>query len=169
MRDLVSENMDVTCDFWVGMKRFSSSMPIGIDTDSVSGNSMSSDDGTTWSAVDGNVMFMVDIDAGEEGGSPCETLNVADDLIPSVFNVSNAYPNPFNPSTTIDVDIPEASLLNVAVYNLKGQLMSTLINETVYPGNYSFIWDGSNATSGLYIVSVSYDNNTYNQKITLVK
>ena len=47
--------------------------------------------------------------------------------------------------------------------------MSTLINEIVYPGNYSFVWDGSNVTSGLYIVSVSYGNNTYNQKITLVK
>ena len=63
VRDLVSENLDVTCDFWVGMKRFSSSMPIGIDTSSDSGNSMNSDDGTVWNAVGGNVMFMVDIDA----------------------------------------------------------------------------------------------------------
>ena len=144
-------------------------MPIGIDTDSISGNSMSSDDGTAWTAVDGNVMFRVDIDAGEEGGEPCESLSNFDDSIPSSFDISNAYPNPFNPSTTIDIDVPEAGMLNVGVYNLKGQLISTLLNETVYPGSYSVTWDGSNITSGLYIFSVSYGDKTYNQKITLVK
>ena len=168
VRDLVSENLDVTCDFWIGMKRFSSSMPIGLDTSSPSGNSMSSDDGSTWNAVDANIMFMVDIDAGEEGGNEC-TLSSADDLIPSVFEVSNAYPNPFNPSTTIDINVPEAGMLNVGVYNLKGQLMSTLMNKNVYPGSYSLAWDASNLTSGLYIFSVTYGDKTYNQKVTLVK
>ena len=168
VRDLVSENLDVTCDFWIGMKRFSSSMPIGIDTSSDSGNSMNSDDGTAWNAVGGNVMFMVDIDAGEDGGEPC-VLSNADDMIPSIFEVSNAYPNPFNPSTTIDINIPEAGLLNVGVYNLKGQLMSTLVNKNVYPGSYSLAWDASNLTSGLYIFSVTYGDKTYNQKVTLVK
>jgi len=151
------------------MKRFSSSMPIGVDTDSNSGNSMSSDGDGTWSAVEGNVMFRVDIDAGENGGDPCESLSNFDDTIPSVFNVSNAYPNPFNPATKINIDIPEAGILNVGVYNLKGQLISTLLNETVYPGTHSVVWDGSNLTSGLYIFSVSYDGKTYNQKVTLVK
>ena len=170
VRDLVSENLDVTCDFWIGMKRFSSSMPIGIDTDSVSGNSMSwADEDSGWQAVNGNVMFMVDIDAGEEGGNECESLDNSDDLIPSIFEVSNAYPNPFNPSTTIDINIPEAGMLNVGVYNLKGQLMSTLINKNVVPGSYSLAWDASNLTSGLYIFSVTYGDKTYNQKVTLVK
>ena len=169
VRDLVSENLDVTCDFWVGMKRFSSSMPIGIDTSSDSGNSMNSDDGTVWNAVGGNVMFMVDIDAGEDGGMECESLDNSDNMIPSIFEVSNAYPNPFNPSTTIDINIPEAGMLNVGVYNLKGQLMSTLMNKNVYPGSYSLAWDASNLTSGLYIFSVTYGDKTYNQKVTLVK
>ena len=168
VRDLVSENLNLTCDFWIGVKRFSSSMPIGIDTSSDSGNSMNSDDGTAWNAVGGNVMFMVDIDAGEDGGEPC-VLSNADDIIPSIFEVSNAYPNPFNPSTTIDINIPEAGLLNVGVYNLKGQLMSTLVNKNVFPGSYSLAWDASDLTSGLYIFSVNYGDKTYNQKVTLVK
>jgi len=168
-KDLSTDGVTVTCDFWVGMKRFSSSMPIGVDTDSNSGNSMSSDGDGTWTAVGGNVMFRADIDAGENGGDPCESLSNFDDTIPSVFNVSNAYPNPFNPATKINIDIPEVGILNVGVYNLKGQLISTLLNETVYPGTHSVVWDGSNLTSGLYIFSVSYDGKTYNQKITLVK
>ncbi len=171
LRDLVSEDLDLSCDFWIGVKRFSSSMPIGIDTSSNSGNSMNSDSGDnpTWSAVDGNIMFMVDLDAGETGGIDCNLLNNDDDMIPTIFEVSHAYPNPFNPSTTIDVNIPEAGLLNVGVYNLKGQLMSTLVNKNVYPGSYSLAWDASNLTSGLYIFSVTFGDKTYNQKVTLVK
>tara|TARA_B100002052_G_C15879531_1_gene598526 strand:+ start:221 stop:3202 length:2982 start_codon:yes stop_codon:yes gene_type:complete len=170
-RDLVSENIDLSCDFWIGMRRFSSSMPIGIDLSSNAGNSMNSDggDNPTWNTVEGNVMFRVDLDAGEQGGIDCNLLNNEDDMMPTIFEVSNAYPNPFNPSTTIDVSIPEAGLLNVGVYNLKGQLMSTLVNKNVYPGSYSLSWDASNLTSGLYIFSVSYGDKTYNQKVTLVK
>tara|TARA_B100000674_G_scaffold389059_1_gene332731 strand:+ start:3181 stop:6027 length:2847 start_codon:yes stop_codon:yes gene_type:complete len=170
-RDLVSENIDLSCDFWIGMRRFSSSMPIGIDLSSNAGNSMNSDggDNPTWNTVEGNVMFRVDLDAGEQGGIDCNLLNNEDDMMPTIFEVSNAYPNPFNPSTTIDVSIPEAGLLNIGVYNLKGQLMSTLVNKNVYPGSYSLSWDASNLTSGLYIFSVSYGDKTYNQKVTLVK
>ena len=114
-------------------------------------------------------MFRVDIDAGEAGGDPCESLSNFDDTIPSSFNVSNAYPNPFNPSTEINIDVPETGILNVGVYNLKGQLLSTLVNKTVIPGSYSIIWDASDLTSGLYIFSVTYGEKSYNQKITIVK
>ena len=167
--DLSSENLTVTCDFWVGVKRFSSTAPIGVDTDSNTGNSMSSDNGTDWMAVEGNVMVRIFIDEGDMAGEPCISLSNTDELIPSVFNISNAYPNPFNPSTTVNIDIPEAGMLKVGVYNLKGQLMSTIMNENVFAGSYSIVWNGADLTSGLYIMSVNYGNKTYNQKITLVK
>ena len=167
--DLSSENLSVSCDFWVGVKRFSSTSPIGVDADSNSGNSMSSDNGTDWMAVEGNVMVRIFIDEGEMGGEPCTSLSNNGELIPSIFNVSNAYPNPFNPATTVNIDIPENGMLKVGIYNLKGQLMSTIMNKNVFAGSYSFSWDGTNMTSGLYIMSVSYGNKTYNQKITLVK
>ena len=53
--------------------------------------------------------------------------------------------------------------------NLKGQLISTLMNKNVVPGSYSVSWDASNLTSGLYVFSVAYGDKTYNQKVTLVK
>jgi hypothetical protein len=196
--DLSSENLTVTCDFWVGVKRFSSTSPIGVDTDSNSENSMSSDNGTDWMTVEGNVMVRIFLDEGEEvfgyecseadicdycgdgtcsendGGEEecpedCEVLSSDSNLIPAVFNVSDVYPNPFNPSTTVNIDIPEAGLLKVGVYNLKGQLMSTIMNKNVFAGSYSIVWNGADLTSGLYIMSVNYGNKTYNQKITLVK
>ena len=94
---------------------------------------------------------------------------IEDNLLPSIFDISNAYPNPFNPSTTVNIDIPESGLLNVSIYNLKGQLVSTVVNETVYAGSHSFVWNAGGLTSGLYVMSVTYDGNTYNQKVTLVK
>ena len=107
-------------------------------------------------------MFRVSLDSGT-------VLSNESDLLPSTFNISNAYPNPFNPSTNINVDIPNSGLLNINVYNLNGQLVSSLINENVYAGSYSFTWDASALTSGLYFVSVSYDGKIYNQKVTLIK
>ena len=47
--------------------------------------------------------------------------------------------------------------------------MSTIMNENVFAGSYSIVWNGADLTSGLYIMSVNYGNKTYNQKITLVK
>ena len=160
-KDLSSQDLVVSGDFWVGIKTFATTLPMGVDTSSDAGLSMTND-GSAWTAYAGNVMFRVSLDSGT-------SLSNEDNLLPSTFDISNAYPNPFNPSTTVNIDIPEAGLLNVSVYNLKGQLVSTVVNKTVYPGSHSFVWNGSGLTSGLYVMSVTYNDNTYNQKVTLVK
>ena len=160
-KDLSSEDMVVSGDFWVGVKTFATTLPMGVDTTTDAGTSMTNDN-TEWTSYTGNIMFRVSLDSGT-------VLSNESDLLPSTFNISNAYPNPFNPSTNINVDIPNSGLLNINVYNLNGQLVSSLINENVYAGSYSFTWDASALTSGLYFVSVSYDGKIYNQKVTLIK
>ena len=143
------------------VKTFATTLPMGVDTTTDAGTSMTNDN-TEWTSYTGNIMFRVSLDSGT-------ILSNESDLLPSTFNISNAYPNPFNPSTNINVDIPNSGLLNINVYNLNGQLVFSLINENVYAGSYSFTWDASALTSGLYFVSVSYDGKVYNQKVTLVK
>ena len=160
-KDLSSQDLVVYGDFWVGVKTFATTLPMGVDTSSDAGVSMTND-GTAWATYAGNIMFRVSLDSGT-------ALSNEDNLLPLTFDISNAYPNPFNPSTTVNIDIPEAGLLNVSVYNLKGQLISTVTNKTVYPGSHSFVWNASGLTSGLYVMSVTYNGNTYNQKVTLVK
>jgi len=160
-KDLSSEDMVVSGDFWVGVKTFATTLPMGVDTTTDAGTSMTNDN-TEWTSYAGNIMFRVLLDSGT-------VLSNDNNLLPSTFSISNAYPNPFNPSTNINVDIPNSGLLNINVYNLKGQLVSSLINKNVYAGSYSFTWDASALTSGLYFVSVSYDGKVYNQKVTLVK
>ncbi len=160
-KDLSTSDLVVSGDFWVGIKTFATTLPMGVDT-SNEGASVTND-GTEWDTYSGgNIMFRVSLDSGT-------VLSNEDDMMPSSFNISNAYPNPFNPSTTVNVDIPEAGLLNISVYNLAGQLAGTVTNKNVVPGSYSFVWDASGLTSGLYFMSVSYNGKTYNQKVTLVK
>jgi len=73
---------------------------------------------------------------------------------PQVFLTN--YPNPFNPSTTISFIVPEKiSMVNISVYNIKGQKIKTLISEELTAGTHNIVWDGSNnsnkcVSSGIY-------------------
>ena len=160
-KDLSTQDLVVSGDFWVGIKTFATTLPMGVDTTTDAGASMTND-GSAWTSYAGNIMFRVSLDSGT-------ILSNEDNLLPSIFDISNAYPNPFNPSTTVNIDIPEAGLLNVSVYNLTGQLVETLVNENVVSGSHSFVWDASGLTSGLYVMSANYNGKAYNQKVTLVK
>ena len=63
--------------------------------------------------------------------------------LPEVDKVTcKNYPNPFNPTTTIDFSIPKTSEINLSIYNLKGQKVKTLANEQLERGNHSVVWQG---------------------------
>jgi len=85
---------------------------------------------------------------------------------PSGFALKQNYPNPFNPSTTIEFSVPVAGDVTVAVYNLLGQRVATLLNRTLERGTYRIEWDASRenagasrseAASGVYFYRVEYD------------
>ena len=86
------------------------------------------------------------------------------------------YPNPFNPSTTISFDLPEASKINLDVYNVRGQkVWSYSQNNTEFSaGKHSVVWQGTNISgsslpSGMYFIKFRAGNFTANQKIILIK
>lgn len=75
---------------------------------------------------------------------------------PTEFNLSQNYPNPFNPETTIEYQLPRASRIEVAVYNLAGQLVRTLRQAQQSAGKYKLSWDGkdergNNVATGVYL------------------
>jgi len=91
-------------------------------------------------------------------------------IVPSSFVLSEAYPNPFNPSTSINLSIPESGHVSVMVYNVMGQLVSTLADGYMNASdNYSFTWDGSAVPSGVYLITATTANNTDTQKVMLLK
>jgi len=94
--------------------------------------------------------------------------------IPSVFALAQNYPNPFNPSTTIRYDIPIAIPVRLEIFDLLGQRIKTLINETKQPGFYSVIWNGRNALgepapSGVYIYRLQAGDFQQSRKLLLLK
>ncbi|MFC1898047.1 T9SS type A sorting domain-containing protein [Candidatus Cloacimonadota bacterium] len=88
---------------------------------------------------------------------------------PETFLVSQNYPNPFNPSTSISYDLPEEGLVQLEIFNVKGQLVKTLVNQLQPAGNYQVNWDASDQSSGIYFYKVRWDGNQEIRKCILMK
>jgi len=73
---------------------------------------------------------------------------------PFGFNIHQNYPNPFNPLTTIKYQIPELSFVSLAIYDILGNEVATLVNEEKQAGNYEIAFDGSTLPSGIYFYSL---------------
>ena len=94
--------------------------------------------------------------------------------LPSEFNLSQNYPNPFNPSTIIKFDLPTRSKIEVAVFNVLGQVVKTLVDEVKPAGRYAVTWDGTDsrgrqAAAGVYLYRVKTDDYTASKKMILLK
>jgi hypothetical protein len=80
-------------------------------------------------------------------------------LIPDAFIISQNYPNPFNSSTTINYDIPESQHIAIRIYDIRGRLIKTLIDEHQNAGYKSITWDGTNednekVSAGVYFYQI---------------
>ncbi len=105
---------------------------------------------------DGDGMAIIDIGAYEYQDS----VSVQEDIITPItqIKISN-YPNPFNPSTTIKLDLAESGNIELAVYNIKGQKVKTLIDAYTGKGTFEINWDGKgdlgkSVSTGQYVVKL---------------
>ena len=97
-----------------------------------------------------------------------EFIDVVKEL-PVSFTLSNAYPNPFNPTTTLTLDMADASFASVKVFNLRGEVVGVLMNDMVDAGSYTMTWDASNLSSGVYMIRAEASGQIATQKVMLVK
>ena len=88
---------------------------------------------------------------------------------PSTFKLIGAYPNPFNPTTIVQYSLSEFSWINLSVYNIRGQKLTTLYNGKNIPGVHSVNWNGSNYSSGVYFISLKVNGAIITQKVLLLK
>jgi hypothetical protein len=89
--------------------------------------------------------------------------------LPSAFALRQNYPNPFNPSTMIEVDLPEASLLRVQVFNMLGELVGTLADDQRPAGTYRFQFNAAGLPSGVYLSRVTAGGFVATRKMVLTK
>ena len=93
-------------------------------------------------------------------------------IFPDKIKLYSAYPNPFNPVTTIKFDVPKNSshsLVSLIIYDLRGREISKLINSSLSSGTYISEWNGQSFSSGMYIVKLIIGSTTKTQKIILLK
>ena len=89
--------------------------------------------------------------------------------IPGSFKLSQNFPNPFNPATTIRFSVPKNSFVSLKVYDLAGKEISNLVNGTLTAGNYEADFDGSGLTSGVYFYTLKTNGFTDTKRMTLIK
>lgn len=91
-------------------------------------------------------------------------------VLPSSFSVSDAWPNPFNPTTRIRLSLPQAAPVSAIVYNLLGQEALRLLDGRVLPaGEHELSVDGSSLSSGLYLLQVEGLGHSETKRLLLLK
>jgi len=88
---------------------------------------------------------------------------------PNDFALYANYPNPFNASTVIPFNIPQTALVNLQIFNLKGETVATLVNETLPAGNHKVTFDSGELSSGMYLYHLKAADFQATRKLTLVK
>jgi M6 family metalloprotease-like protein len=95
-------------------------------------------------------------------------------VVPSEFALRQNYPNPFNPTTTIPFDIKERAHATLTIYNIRGQVVRTLLDETLDARSYGLVWDGRNdsgqpVSSGVYFYKLIAGDYQDVRKLVLMK
>ncbi len=85
------------------------------------------------------------------------------------LSIDSVYPNPFNPETTISYSLTNSSYVTLKIYNIKGELVETLLAGNVIAGKHSYEWKPENVASGVYFCKLSNGDKISTQKVILLK
>ncbi|SVD43743.1 uncharacterized protein METZ01_LOCUS396597, partial [marine metagenome] len=107
------------------------------------------------------------------GNPPTAITEVAAET-PDGFELGEAYPNPFNPETTIRFDLPSSADVDLSLYNLAGQQVATLASGLREAGSYNLVWDGRDdagrdLASGMYFYRLIAGDRVETRKLMLLR
>jgi hypothetical protein len=120
---------------------------------------------SAWTGIDSWTSFSTD----------CSSMPVSEEPITvTEFKLHDAYPNPFNPRTSIRYDLPKASNVSISIYDLMGRKVRNLVTGQVSAGSHITQWDASNdmgsqVSAGVYIYTISADDFREVKKMILLK
>lgn len=133
----------------------------------VTGNGKQKLAGTGWAnAVDGTngqgLPFVI-------YGTQLVAINNNNTGIPSSYSLKQNYPNPFNPATNVSFDVPKASQVKISVYDVMGKEVDVVVNKQMEAGSYSFTYDASKLSTGLYFYTLTSGDYKETKKMMLIK
>jgi hypothetical protein len=105
-------------------------------------------------------------------GESNETNTSQEEIVPALpqgFALYQNYPNPFNPATTIAFDLAKSANVKLEVFDILGQRVAVLVNESLNAGRHEMLFDGSGLSSGLYFYQLTADNLRMTGKMALLK
>jgi PKD repeat protein len=122
---------------------------------------------------------------GNSNGLPTPEIAAASELLsfesllPTEYGLSQNYPNPFNPETMISFQLPEDANVVLNICNVQGQLVNTIVNNSMKAGYHNVVWNGKDSfgnavAGGMYIYSIKFTNEQsetfhFNKKMMLMK
>ena len=115
-----------------------------------------------------SIIFENDMIIGD-GFATFDLEQTVTNQLPVESALSQAYPNPFNPTTNLDYMLSLDSYVSIVVYDVSGQIVDVLVDDYKQAGNYNVIWNAQNHSSGIYFVSMNANGNHFTQKLMLVK
>lgn len=100
---------------------------------------------------------------------PGQREKAPDAVVPASFQISKIYPNPFNPTTRILIEVPEKAYVLVRVFDLLGRQVKVLADREMQVGRCVLLLDGSDMASGMYLVQAEAGSVMTTQKVMLLK
>ena len=108
--------------------------------------------------------------ANVRGANPSKDIpEQVSEIRPRQYQLSQNFPNPFNPTTSINYQLKDKGFISLKVYDMLGREVATLINETQDIGEYSVLFDAGKLPSGIYICSLRVNDFVKNIKMTMLK
>jgi hypothetical protein len=89
--------------------------------------------------------------------------------LPAIFSLSQNFPNPFNPTTTIKFSLPQAEFVTIKVFDILGNEVEILANKVFEAGEHSLTWNAKNLSSGIYFYNLSSDKYNETKKMILLR
>jgi len=91
------------------------------------------------------------------------------DIVVTAYSLHQNYPNPFNPETSIAFDLVEDGMTTLAIYNVLGERVATLVDGEMTAGRHTVVFNGSHLTSGVYVYKLEVNGFTNTKKLVLLK
>jgi len=126
----------------------------------------------TWTIGDANPGDAAQVTNPGDDGSVSAVR--ADEPTIHEFALSRNYPNPFNASTRITIEIPKSEKVTLHIYTLLGERIATLENNRLQPGSYTFVWDGRDdsgreRSSGIYLLQMRSESFLQTIRMLMIK